>query len=252
VRTLDGHARAFLSDRYRRLDNADLAQAILPDILNRGDLQLASCEITESRLYLKMIAPNLVMEVKKGDPVRSGFVVSNSEIGLGGLDVAPFVDRLFCTNGMILTEFGQKKRHVGRGAGENEEEAYELFEDATLRADDKAFFLKVRDTVRATITEGKFKLIVEKMRESFHMKIEGDPLDAVEVLADKYTFNETEKSGFLKHLIAGGDLSAYGVAQAVTRTSQDVPDYDRATELERVGGTVISLSQDEWKQIGQA
>ena len=30
VRTLDGQARAFLSDRYRRLDNDELAEAILP------------------------------------------------------------------------------------------------------------------------------------------------------------------------------------------------------------------------------
>jgi hypothetical protein len=30
VRTLDGNARAFLSNRYRRLDNFDLANAVLP------------------------------------------------------------------------------------------------------------------------------------------------------------------------------------------------------------------------------
>ena len=34
VRTLDGHARAFLSDRYRRLDNYDLCEHVLP-ILQR-------------------------------------------------------------------------------------------------------------------------------------------------------------------------------------------------------------------------
>jgi hypothetical protein len=30
VRTMDGHARAFLSDRYRRLDNADLLAHVYP------------------------------------------------------------------------------------------------------------------------------------------------------------------------------------------------------------------------------
>ncbi|MBL0089244.1 MAG: hypothetical protein IPP44_22195 [Ideonella sp.] len=30
VRTLDGQARAFLSDRYRRLDNYDLCEHVLP------------------------------------------------------------------------------------------------------------------------------------------------------------------------------------------------------------------------------
>ena len=32
IRTLDGRARAFLSDRYRRIDNYDIAQATLPII----------------------------------------------------------------------------------------------------------------------------------------------------------------------------------------------------------------------------
>ena len=33
LRTLDGEARAFLSDRYKRIDNYDIAQATLPVIL---------------------------------------------------------------------------------------------------------------------------------------------------------------------------------------------------------------------------
>jgi len=34
VRTLDGTTRAFLSEKYRRLDNHDIAQAVLPMIAN--------------------------------------------------------------------------------------------------------------------------------------------------------------------------------------------------------------------------
>src|SRR4051812_47529426 len=36
VRTLDGEARAVLSDRYRPLDNFDLAEAALPVLMERG------------------------------------------------------------------------------------------------------------------------------------------------------------------------------------------------------------------------
>ena len=53
----------------------------------------------------------------------------------------------------------------------------------------------------------------------------------------------------MPHLIRGGDLSAWGLANAVTRTAEDVPDYDRATELEAAGGRVIELAPADWKAI---
>lgn len=37
----------------------------------------------------------------------------------------------------------------------------------------------------------------------------------------------------------GNDFSHYGLVNAVTRSSQDVQDYNRATELERVGGILL-------------
>lgn len=37
LRTLDGKMRAFLSDRYRRLDNYDLAEAVLPILAEMGE-----------------------------------------------------------------------------------------------------------------------------------------------------------------------------------------------------------------------
>ena len=62
VRTLDGTARAFLSDRYRRLDHGDLAEAVLPVILEQ-QLQVVSCEITARKLYLPLIDSRLHREL---------------------------------------------------------------------------------------------------------------------------------------------------------------------------------------------
>lgn len=38
------------------------------------------------------------------------------------------------------------------------------------------------------------------------------------------------------------DFSQFGLVNAVTRSSQDVEDYNRATELERIGGTILEDS----------
>jgi len=50
IRTLDGRVRAFLSDRYRPLDNDELAEVVFPTLANL-DVEILSCEITERRLY---------------------------------------------------------------------------------------------------------------------------------------------------------------------------------------------------------
>ena len=56
----------------------------------------------------------------------------------------------------------------------------------------------------------------------------------------------------LRHLIAEGDLSGYGLVNAVTHFSQEVEDYDRATEFEALGGKLIELPVKEWKELAQA
>jgi hypothetical protein len=183
--------------------------------------------------------------------VQAGFCISNSEIGLGAVKVEPLIYRLVCTNGMISQDFSQKRYHVGPAAS-SETESYEIFADDTLKADDEAFFLKVRDTVRAAADVAKFSMIVERMRESTQQKIEGNPVKAVEVTAKNFNLNQDESSSVLTHLIQGGDLSAYGVLNAITRTAQDVESYDRATELEAMGSKVLALPQSTWKEIALA
>ncbi len=251
VRTLDGEIRAFLSDRYRRLDNYDLAEAVLPILAEMGEgIRIVSTELTDSRMYVKAINERLELEVKKGDVVQTGIVISNSEVGLGALKVEPLIYRLICENGMIAQDYSKKRYHVGRSADEGD--AYEIYRNETLKADDRAFFLKVQDTVRAAVDVAKFSTIVERMREATEQRIEGNPVRAVEIASDHLGFSKEESSGILQHLIQGGDLTAYGLLNAITRTSQDVDDYDRCTELERDGSRVMSLPASTWKSIAMA
>jgi hypothetical protein len=45
---------------------------------------------------------------------------------------------------------------------------------------------------------------------------------------------------------------AYGLVNAVTHFSQDVEDYDRATEFEALGGKLIELAPGDWKELAHA
>jgi len=248
IRTLDRRARAFLSDRYRRLDNYDLAESVLPILAKMRNTEVISCDLSPEKLYIKVINKDLQREVVLGDIVQSGMVISNSEVGLGSLRIEPLIYRLVCTNGLIAKDFSQKKYHVGRAA-QSEHDAYELYSDETLIADDKAFFMKVQDTVRAAVDKSRFDVIVNRLAETTQGKIQGNPISAVEVLSNRLSFNEDEQGGVLRHLIEGSDLSAYGLINAVTHFSQEISCYQRATDFERFGGQMLAMNRTEWKDI---
>lgn len=91
VRTLDGTVRAFLSNRYRRIDNLDIAEIVLPVIQQMEDAYFESCQITDSRMYIKVVNKRLEAEVVPGDIVQSGVIISNSEVGLGSVNIQPLV-----------------------------------------------------------------------------------------------------------------------------------------------------------------
>ena len=251
LRTLDGKVRAVLSDRYRRLDNFELAEHVLPILQRLPGARFESVELTETKLYLKVVTPQIKFEVAPGDIVQAGVVVSNSEVGHGTLSVQPLVYRLVCSNGLIAADRALRKTHVGK-AMDAGDAAVVLFKEDTVAADDRAFFLKVRDVVEAAVSEATFVQVAQKMQRTMDVRLRADTVRAVEVLADRYTLNEQERSGVLQHLVQGGDLSGYGLVNAVTHFSQDVLDYDRATELESLGGKLIELGARDWKELALA
>lgn len=67
LRTLDGRLRAFLSDRYRRLDNLELVDHVLPVISQMKGCEVVSADITETHLYLKVINKTMKTEIVPGD-----------------------------------------------------------------------------------------------------------------------------------------------------------------------------------------
>ena len=249
LRTLDGTARAFLSDRYRRIDNYEVAQTVLPIIGNMPGARVESCELTDSRLYIKVVDPRVTAEVVKGDVVQAGVIITNSEVGLGSVNISPLIYRLVCSNGMIAQDSGIRKYHVGR-INEQGSDNYEIYRDETIEADDKAFLMKLEDTVRAAVDQAMFSKLVDRLRETTQAKIEAPIVpQVVELAAKEYNFTQDEGKGILGHLISGGDLSLYGLANAVTRHAHDVDSYDRSTELEAAGFKIITMAPALWRQL---
>jgi hypothetical protein len=260
VRGLDGTARAFLSSAYERYDNENLADAVLPAVLELG-LDVMSSQITDTRLYLKCVHPSVSRELsaiggKFGDgkhnilrKLAPAITISNSEVGEGALSVLGGVYDGFCSNLATFGERSTRKYHVGKRHAIANDDTYALLSDNTRRLTHEAMWAQIGDVVRGAFNEAHFNSLCDKISATQTQKIEGDPVKVVELTTTRFNLSGTSGTSILRHLIEGGDLSRFGLFNAVTRASQDMEVYDGATAMERVGAQIIELPASEWKTL---
>lgn len=253
VRTLDGKVRALLSDRYQRIDNHEVAEVALNALSMVPGLRVVSSAVTEQRLYIKPVSEGVQEKVtgsrRAGDIVEAGVMVSNSEVGLGSVSIQPFVLFLACTNGMVRNKQGLRAAHVGRRI----DTALEgLLSDSTRRLEDELVLRKVQDVIQHAFDKIAFRRFIDQLEASVQQPITGDVNAAVQILGPNLGLTGGERQSVLRHLIEGGDLSRYGLMNAVTRTAGDVDSYDRATELESAGFRLVEMPRQDWEVISAA
>lgn len=261
IRTLDGKVRAFLSDRYRPLENVDLAQAVLP-ALQAMEVEILSMEITERRLYIKAVDKRINRDVPTGksmgdgshsifDTLSPAISISNSEVGAGSLSVEVGVYTKACTNLAFFAARSMRKYHVGARHEVFGEDLTDLLSNKTRALTDQATWAQVGDVVRGAFEEARFDASIASIKDMTAQKIEGDIPKFVDIIGKRLNTTEGERNSILRHLIEGGDLTRYGLFNAVTRTAEDLPDYDRATDFERLGGQIIDLAPGQWSEVSK-
>ena len=226
--------RADLSNKYLTFDNEDVAEAVLPVMFDEK-LEIISSNVTEKKLYIKAVTDKLTGEIEKGDGVRGCVIVSNSEVGYGSVNVQAFIERLVCMNGMIA-EKSFSRRHIGVA-----QDITDLLSRDTLNKTSDALVGQVQDVVKNVLSNQGFYTILGKLQETTEVEI-AKPIDAVEIIQKQFSFTDNEKDSVLNHLIKGGDTTKWGLTNAVTRTSQDLDDYDRATEFEAFGWDIANMN----------
>nr|AKH47571.1 hypothetical protein AM1_A0346 [uncultured marine virus] len=246
--------RAVMSDRYQRIDNYDVLANLMPVLNEVGieyGLDLKSCEVTDSKMYAKLTSPRLRGEVKAGDVVEAGVSISNSEIGMGIYVISPFIYRLWCDNGCGTDEGKFSRRHVGAQT-EMGEQMQSFMTDETNRVVDQGILLQSRDTLKGILSEEVFGRNLTKLQNAANGKEASQPIQAMEVLANSLGLTEDENRSALMSLLKEDDMTKWGFCNAVTQIANEHEDYDRASELENMGGKVIDLSASEWSRIAEA
>lgn len=239
-----GVGRAWLSDRYRRLDNVEIARRIFPVFDEIPGLTFHQAQLTDTKFYLRAYLPSLEREVKAGDVIRAGVEIKNSEVGSGSLVVQPYILRLICTNGMTVAEHGVRRNHVGRRI---EDETF--LSDEALQADDTALWLVARDTVKSVLAEVRFEEIIAQLAETIHGDEIVAPVAATETLAQSFGFTEEEREEIVANLHRAGDMSQWGMLNAVTATAKTVESFDRQAEMEAMGWDIANLTTKEWAKV---
>jgi hypothetical protein len=257
-------ARAVLSPKFRRLDNYQVAMAVLPMVAEIPNAKVESCDVTETRMYLKVVAPLTQVDLHDliepghhqfladdGNPdhCQAGFVLTNSEVGNGQLKVEQMLFRLRCLNGLIIGKT-LGKTHIGAAVTAGED--FSIYRDETLAASDKAVMMKVQDAVRSCVDEVKFTQLAAQFADAKTTQPMENPVQAMEVLGETVGLNEGEGQKALQYLLADGDLSKFGAVNSITRMAQDVQSYDRSTELEQLAASkVLAMPKTEWARVAE-
>ena len=254
LRTIDGQTRAFLSNRYRCIDHLDLVRVVLPIIGEMPEAQYVSCDLTDDFMYIKVVNPRLTADVVPGDTVQAGVIISNSETGQGSVCIQPLIYRLVCSNGMVVNDATDAEvRRIHKGRAYMTDAPFQIHAQESLTASDGDFISKLQNTVRTAIDEAKLLQVLGKMRESKEMPLNTENLpQLIKLTGASFKVHEDEQEGIMRHLVADQDFTLYGLANAITRYSQDVPSYDRATKLEGIGYDVLNMPRDLFRRINQA
>lgn len=255
-----GVARALLSDSFDvGMDHLDALLAAL-DGVRAADAQIVveSAELTGRTMRLNVFSPSVHVIAEQllagyrspfeGDARRAGrggaldlttygdyephtvfagWQLANSETGHGAFTIVPRFLVKVCGNGLVVKRDAMRKVHLGakldkgvvRWSGETRKRNVEL-----VRA-------QARDVVQRFLDVDYVQATIDSFSASAATPV-SDATSTIERVARSCSYTEAEQTAILDHFIAGGQLTAGGVLQAVTSVAQTLDDGDRAAELE--------------------
>lgn len=238
-----GIARAFLSDRFKPIDNYDVLLAALAGVRAAGVEVDIDGDISDRKMCVRMTSPEVreyaadlldgyrsPFSGKEGSDnpcLFAGLVVKNSETGGGAFTIVPRLVVEVCSNGLQMTKDAVREVHLGGKL----DEGVVKWSDETRRQELELVTARSRDAVATFLDIDYMREKIDELRMLAEVTIE-QPVKALERVARKQNWTDAEQQDILTHFIAGGDTSALGVAQAVTAYAQTVTSSDRADDFE--------------------
>jgi hypothetical protein len=263
----DGVARALLSDKYAlSMDNLDILTAVMAGIRDSGHQPLVRVsDLSERAMRVRFefpdvnaLAPGLIdgyrspFDGERGihragafDELRQqygahhifsekeapvailGVDFRNSETGGGAYTLTPIIEIIRCTNGWVERKEGIRKVHLGTRLAEGQVKP----SLDTLRKAGELVAAETKDAMTQWLDSGYLLSLIQKRTEQAQVPVTS-PTETVPTVAAGLGFTPDEQKGILDLFIISGQMTAGGIAQAVSAYAQTVEDVDRAYEIE--------------------
>lgn len=231
--------RAMVSEKYGRIYDAqavDLVRGIVDNSdhtwrppLGYKDGQWGA-ELVPSGLYagdrdcfMFLVEEDHPVEVR-GELLKRGFIVQNSEVGARTFSLLAFLYRLVCGNNIIWGSeilADVKIRHIGRAMGKVQLDAVPKLH-SYIEADP-------RDDVKAIVAAHDYSV--------------GKNNEEVGEFLRKKSFTRLEAEGAIEAAIVeeNGPNSLWGVVQGLTAFARTRPNADARLDLEKRAGNLLQL-----------
>lgn len=237
-----GTVRAWLSDRFRVLDNLPFLEAALEGIEaeTRGKFHVAQVSLTRGGFYVRVLTEKRAA-TKAGEEIQQGIALSNSEVGQGKVKIQPFAVVLACTNGMIGTKnYG----HVHLG-GELDPG---LVSAETIRLRSRAVWSEVRDFLRGALSEEHLRGFIDRMEEKAEARLPQGPRQVIANVAGEYKIAPGPATRILDRYLRDAHHTGetqWGIIQAITYEAHEAETWDEQEELETIGGKILERRTGE-------
>jgi len=262
--------RAFTSDEYSRIWSAELVARLIPLQANGWQIPparpsgmkapgarqatAADCLANSQRNSAIAIKPgdwiapaglyasdrdlfafmvNEENRIEDGSPggLSRGFFAVNSEVGASSLRFTSFLYRAICGNHIVWGAKNVRELRIVHRGGADRQFGYKLQVELRKYADEAASADEARiETCKRCVLGAKRDDVLDLL---FAKKIL--PLKSLE-RAYEYAIDEADRHA------AGSPKTAWGMAQGLTRLSQDSEYADRRNEIDRAAGKILDLA----------
>lgn len=225
-------ARAFLSNRFARIDDYHLIQATFK-ALNQLNASVHVKTVLNSmeQFKLSMILDDIFFEDKE-TAYHAGFTIENSEIGLSSVRISAYIFRQVCSNGLIIkyNEVFYERRHLGSKLDEGRlDSAYKTeFELKEI----ENFILYYYD---------HFETFIDAFMTTKEVIIE-EPLTVVSNLVSHHpSFTVEDAKDVLTLNVNKYDNTLFGLINSITEVAQN-RETSRQFQLEEFAGNFLYKS----------
>ena len=241
-------ARAFLSDRYKIVDDNDVFDVALPIIGEHSDtFRSLGGRRTDTNTHTKFITREPIAQIGKRE-MFAGFELSNSEVGLGSASFKAIFFDSFCENGctfgnikLFQASFVHKGAKLKTDFGPVFGDEFKLAETAAIRS-------AIGEATRKALDTKYHQQIADIIERGHKRKVTGDVASVLKEVGKRVGLTEAEREQSLL-MMDESEAHAYGIQAAITKLAQDASSYTRRNKLEEAGGKVLEFTDGAWNAV---